>query len=286
MKRYCIACVLLSSMAAALACLFCTFSENADLGNVAVAADRTVTRVLATASVLNAADGYGTITGQFVLDGATPELAPKVKKGDAGVKDAAVCAVDAVPDEGLVVDSASKGIANVFIYMKKAPAKIHPDLKTSKEKEVVFDQKGCRFLPHALLVRTDQVVKVLSQDAVAHNTQTNPLRNSPINLAIPINERKGVLYKNTKPELLPTKVNCSYHAWMTAYWLILDHPYAAVTGPDGKFTIEKVPAGTHEFVTWQESAGYIERKLNVTVKDGETTDLGVIKVPVGKFQGK
>ena len=84
------------------------------------------------------------------------------------------------------------------------------------------------------------------------------------------------------PEGLPTQVECSIHPWMEAYWLVLDHPYAAITTPDGKFRIEKLPAGEHDFVVWQENVGYLERP-KVKIKPGETTDLGTVKVPVAKL---
>ena len=56
---------------------------------------------------------------------------------------------------------------------------------------------------------------------------------------------------------------------MVAYWVILDHPYAAVTDEKGNFEIPNLPAGTHEFNVWQESAGYLDKKYTVTIKDGE-----------------
>jgi hypothetical protein len=69
------------------------------------------------------------------------------------------------------------------------------------------------------------------------------------------------------------------HEWMVAYWLVLDHPYAAITDEQGKFTIEKLPAGEHTFRVWHEGQGFIDNAYNVTVKPGQTADLGKIKVP-------
>lgn len=226
-------------------------------------------------------DSYGSVTGQFVLDGDAPELVPAVKKGDASAKDAAVCAANGVPNEELVVDPQTGGIANIFIYMTSTEAKklkIHPDLLASKEKEVAFDQKNCQFIPHCLLVRTDQTVMVVSDDNVAHNTHTLPIKNMGFNSILPPNDRSGVPVKVNLPELLPIPVQCDIHPWMKAYWLILDHPYAAVSDETGKFTIEGLPAGEHKFRIWQERVGYLEREFKIKVEPGKTTELAPIKI--------
>lgn len=83
---------------------------------------------------------------------------------------------------------------------------------------------------------------------------------------------------------------------MTAYVLVLDHPYAAVTDKDGKFKIENLPAGELEFRYWHERVGYvtkiekivdgkpkIENTVKLAIAAGKTTDVGTIKIPVARF---
>lgn len=233
-----------------------------------------------------AEDGYGSVTGQFVLEGDVPELKPLETKG----KDAPTCPADKVPDDSLIVDPASKGIANVFVFLRKAPTKIHPDLKASKEKTIDFDQKNCRFAPHALFVRTDQEVLVKSNDNVSHNTHTNPVLNTGENFFVQANDRKGRAVAIKGAERLPILVNCDIHSWMKAYWLVLDHPYAAVTDKDGKFKIDNLPAGEHEFRVWHERKGWLNAGLKqgfkATVKSDGATDLGAVKVPAADLKGK
>lgn len=243
------------------------------------------TLVAAMVSAASAAD-YGKVTGQVVLDGAAPKVALKVKKGDAAVKDPAVCAKDDVPSDDLIVNPENKGISDVFVYIKKVDAaKVHPDLKKSKDAEVVFDQKGCRFVPHTLVVRQDQVVVVKSDDAIQHNTHTYSIRNQGQNFIVGASDRVGVkMPKFSQTESLPFQVKCDIHPWMSAWWLVVDHPYATTTDKDGKFTLDKLPVGEHDIVIWQEAAGYIEKKITVKVTANGTTDLKVIKAPVSKFK--
>lgn len=235
----------------------------------------------ANASVVRA-DDFGSISGQVIYDGTPPEGKILVKKGDPAAKDSAVCAAADLPDEGLVIDKETKGIANVFIYLEKAPAKVHPDMKKPKEAEVVFDQKNCQFLPHALIVNAEQGVRVKSGDPIPHNTHLGGIYNSD-NKTIAANDRAGVLFK-VKAEKIPVSVKCDVHSFMTAYWLVLPHGYGTATDTQGNFKIENLPAGKHEFRIWHEKVGFIDRKFAVTVKAGEETKLDAVKVAPTKFK--
>jgi hypothetical protein len=213
----------------------------------------------------------GSFTGKVVLTGSQSPLPPLITKGSA-VKDPEVCAAVDVPDDRLVLGEGN-GVANVFIYLSKAP-------KGGKPLEVpadpfLFDQKNCRFLPHAVVLPVGQIVKVLSDDSIAHNTHTYPNKNQAVNSTVEPGDRVGKLemvYR--KAEAQPVSVKCDYHTWMTAYHLPVDHPYAAVTAEDGSFTISDLPPGTHSFVVWHEAAAgnFVERKLTVDIQSGMTTE--------------
>ena len=211
------------------------------------------------------AEAWGTLKGQVLLNGNVPEIPPLV------INKGPVCMAQPVPDEKLVVDAKTKGIANVVIYLAKKPDAIHPSLKEidEKKKEVTFDQKGCRFTPHVLVARTGQQVRVLSDDDTFHTSHIYMSRNDSENFLLAPKNRVGVLLKPFKlAEKLPRKVTCDLHIWMNAYLVVVDHPYATVTDTEGKFEIPELPAGTHEFIVWHESAGYFDKKYKVEIKEG------------------
>lgn len=79
------------------------------------------------------AEGWGDLEGQIVLDGELPQVQPLLKLG----------AKDGIPNEDMMFDDQTKGIANVCVYLRKAPA-IHPDLKAPKEPTVKFTIRGMR----------------------------------------------------------------------------------------------------------------------------------------------
>ncbi len=219
----------------------------------------------------------GDLVGVVLFDGTPPILPPVIAQG-SDAKDKEVCSVNAIPDERLVVDPASKGVQNVFVFFDKAPAGASPVPPPEKQ---IFDQKGCKFIPHAMIVRTKQPLLILSDDGVGHNTHTYPGRNAGFNGGIKPNDRTGVPITYVQPEREPFKVVCDIHSWMKAYHLPLDHGFAAVTNEKGEFTIKGLPAGTHTLKVWHESGNLLERALKVTIPSKEPLTL---KYDAAKFK--
>lgn len=230
-----------------------------------------------TAAETSAGDsgGVGNLTGRVVYEGDFTPLPVLFQKG-AAPKDPSVCGAEAIPNETVVVNNG--GLANVFVYLEKVPkgAKVSPP-----EGDVIFDQKTCVFIPHALFVRTKQQMLVLNDDGVAHNTHTYPKKSSGFNGLVPPGDRKGAVVKYDQVEREPFQVGCDIHPWMQAYHLALDHPFAAVSKPDGTFEIKNLPAGKHEFKVWHEVGKFVEKALAVTIKPGENEI--TIKVPASKL---
>jgi hypothetical protein len=55
---------------------------------------------------------------------------------------------------------------------------------------------------------------------------------------------------------------------MSAYINVLNHPFFAVSGADGTFTISGVPPGKYTLIAWHEKLG--EKALEITVADKGT----------------
>jgi hypothetical protein len=230
---------------------------------------------------------WGSIKGKVVID-EVPTLKPLIAKGDpAGIaKDPAVCAAQDVPDESLVVDEKTKGVANVVIYLRKKPEKadqIHPKFQNPEAATVLYDQMGCKFIPHIALVQTNQKLRVVSGDPIAHNTRGSPLKNMGFNFIVKPSDREGTDIPFKIAENQPIEVTCDIHRWMKGYLLIVDHPYSALTKADGTFEITDLPPGELEFRAWQERVGYVsptagERSFKVKVTAGKATEVPTIKL--------
>lgn len=232
------------------------------------------------------AQQWGSFSGEIVLEGDIPTLKPKVTKGDPAAKDPAVCAAEDIPDYTLTIDPATKGIADVFIYIRR-PTAVHPDRAPVPKEELVVDQKHCRFIPHTLIVRCQQQVIAKSQDPVPHNIHGYNVFNPGFNFTVAANDQVGqkvpIDKANNKPEPLPIPVKCDIHTHMESYWLVIDHPYAAVTNAAGKFEIPDLPVGKNTFTIWHSTSGYVWRTLDVDVKpNGTSLTLKVKTQPAGE----
>lgn len=129
----------------------------------------------------------------------------------------------------------------------------------------VLDQRLCVFVPHVVVVGANAVMKTLNSDDINHNIhahgELNPESN---NIVSPKGEGKAQF---TEPERIP--IRCDMHTWMRAYIVVVDNPYFAVTGEDGAFKIDNIPAGTYKLTVWHETLG--EQTKEVVIKSGADT---------------
>jgi hypothetical protein len=191
------------------------------------------------------ADEWGTITGQIVVEGDVAEPVLLHAK-DANIKDKAVCATKDHYAEDLIVDPQTKGLANVFIYLAKKRKLIHPDLVEPTNPDVTIMCKDCQFEPHCTIARLSQSIAVRSEDGVAHNQRPYPLKSDRVSEVVAPKGVRPESFRFRKAQTLPMKVTCDYHPWMMGHWLVVDHPYAALTDKEGRFKIEHLPVGEHK----------------------------------------
>lgn len=216
------------------------------------------------------AEGWGTLKGRVTFDGTPPAAAVLQAVGKAE-KDPEVCAKTApITSEKLVVNSGTKGVKNVFVYIQRPTAVNEEAKKAAAARHAEFDQKNCTYIPHALAVMTGETVTLKSSDPTNHNVNFQ-LKNLNQNPLIAPGTTKDITPDSA--ERAPGPVSCSIHPWMLAYWLVLDHPYFAVTDENGNFEIKNAPAGTQKVVVWQEAAGYVTAASGdpVNIKPNDTT---------------
>ena len=64
---------------------------------------------------------------------------------------------------------------------------------------------------------------------------------------------------------------------MRAWVVVAEHPFYAITGDQGDFTLDNVPAGRHTLQIWQETLGTVN--IEVTVQDQGATAVTIEMAP-------
>jgi plastocyanin len=203
----------------------------------------------------------GTITGKVMFEGTPPTLEPIDMSQDA------VCSTsgDKTPDNVRIKDGKVKF---VFVYVK-GPGVDNNSFDVGGP--VILDQKGCRYDPHVLGLQAGQVLKVTNSDNTTHNVHPSPARNEDFNKSQPPNSPPIEHKFNNKEVLIPVK--CNQHPWMKASIGVLDHPFFAVSGDDGSYTIKGVPPGDYTLVFWHETFGEQTQNIKVTANGSVTQDM-------------
>jgi hypothetical protein len=131
---------------------------------------------------------------------------------------------------------------------------------------VVLDQTNCAYTPHVIGIMVGQPLEIHNSDATLHNVMSQPLNNKGFNDGMP---GVGKLTKVfDKPEF-SVALRCFMHPWMLGYVHVLDHPFYAVTGPDGSFEIKGLPPGEYEVSVRHEYSRFAPDKPTQMVKVGE-----------------
>ncbi|MBV8269158.1 MAG: hypothetical protein JO252_22780 [Planctomycetaceae bacterium] len=231
------------------------------------------------------AEGYGSVKGQVTFNGNPTAPKELVAKGQAP-KDPAICAKDApIESERLIIDGGTKGVKNALVYIPKPNGKVSEEaISAVKQAKVEFDQKHCSFEPHVLALMAGTEVDLKNSDPINHNINSR-LKNNQFNKLI--SGGQSVPNPIETAERTPGQLTCDIHPWMSAYWMVLDNPYFAVTDDKGNYEIKDVPAGAQKVVVWQESVqgGFVTPGSGdvVTVKANDTTTKD-FKIDAGKVR--
>ena len=143
---------------------------------------------------------------------------------------------------GEVAGRTPKGRIGVVVHLEGVPGTFRPPAKPT-----AIDQKGMTFIPHVVAVQKGGTVVFHNSDALRHNVFTPD--GDKYNLGTwGMGESKPHTFTATGiyHQL------CNVHPEMGGIIMVLDNPFFAVTGDDGKFTIPNVPPGKYTIKTWGE----------------------------------
>jgi plastocyanin len=200
----------------------------------------------------------GDISGKVMLEGKPGPNDPiKMNADPVCVREGGA---NATQEYFVVGDGGTLG--NVFVYVKDGLG--NRTFNTPTEPAVI-DQKGCRYHPHVFGIMVGQPLEIVNSDPTLHNIHALPKSNSEFNTAEPVKGMKVNHSFTAKEVMVPFK--CDVHGWMNAYVGVLDHPYYAVSGQDGKFDIKTLPAGTYTIEAWHEKLGVQSQQVTLGAKE-------------------
>ncbi len=167
----------------------------------------------------------------------------------------------------VVVINSNDTLRNVLVYVKQglpAGKKYEPPAEA-----FLVDQVGCAYTPHVFAAMTGQTVTIRNSDPTLHNVHGRPTVAKEFNVAQAV---KGMEEKLVfkKPEV-PFAIKCDVHPWMTTWCAIFDHPYFAVTGDEGTFSIPNLPPGEYTIEAWHERFGV--KELKIQAAEGEKKEI-------------
>jgi len=208
----------------------------------------------------------GTVTGKVAFEGTKPtpkkldmSATPSCTRGHAGGQES----------EEVVVNG-NGTLKNAFVWVKSGL----PNMRWQRSTEpVVLDQSGCMYRPHVLALMTGQNLTIRNSDPTNHNIHATPKVNQEWNeTQAPGTPEKTQSFARQEI-MLPIK--CNIHPWMRSYVNVVTHPFFAVTGDDGSFTIKGLPPGTYTVEVVHEKYGAQEQQITVGAKESKTADFTI-----------
>jgi len=210
------------------------------------------------------AAGTGTIKGHVKLMGPAPAN-PPIRMGADPLCAKLARESGKRPVQEFVVTDGSGGLVNAFVELQGTFANVPAEPKDP----VVITQRGCVYSPRVAGIRVGQTLRLVNADTLLHNLHGVSAKNNGFNETQPKSGMVNNFVMKTAETMM--HLTCDVHSWMSAYVGVETHPYFAVSGADGSFTIASAPAGKRTIRAWQERYGWITRTIDV--KAGATTTI-------------
>jgi plastocyanin len=195
---------------------------------------------------------HGTVLGHVRLMGPVPENEQLHMAADPMCRTA-----NGSPralDDAVVVGT-DGALANAFVELVGD----FPETPVPTD-TVAIDQRACVYRPRVVALRVGQSLQVRNSDAGLHNVHGVSTDRDSFNVSQPMSGMTNVFHPRDAGIL---RLKCDVHTWMVAFVGVVNHPYFAVTGPDGSFTLHDVPVGTYKVRAWHERFGTLESPIHI-----------------------
>jgi hypothetical protein len=204
----------------------------------------------------------GSVSGTITTS-ATIAANPPTPTG----RDSALCGAT-IPD--LSVSQQGNALGGVVVWLEG----VRRGKALPLERRLELESSGCKLSPRVQAAVTSSAVNVLGHD---------PFRQHLRFSAGGEREPRASILLGRDEQVIPTELPFSApglvivkdldHAWPTAYIAVFDHPYFAVTAPNGTFTIDGVPPGKYRVMAWHERTAKGEQAVEIVAGGTARADL-------------
>jgi plastocyanin len=167
-----------------------------------------------------------------------------------------------------VVDPETRGLANVVILVDGVSGGEAPEAAAP-----VVANRDCAFVPHVQAVVKGAEVAIVNEDPISHTTHPRQQEDDHSIFNVPLSPEGSAGDRKERPFRRSgvVKLKCDVHEWMEGWLVVHDNAYFAVSDAQGRFAIDKLPAGTHQVRAWHETFG--TRNAEILVEDGRDASL-------------
>ncbi|PYJ69542.1 MAG: hypothetical protein DME76_08635 [Verrucomicrobia bacterium] len=205
-----------------------------------------------------------TIRGVVTVEGTLPKLSPlQISKFKEVCKD--------VPNESMIIGS-DQGLRYAVVTLEG----ITKGKAVEKESVHELDNSRCRFVPHVLAASVGQFVLLKNTDPILHTAHAYFTAGQPqFNVGL----YPGKVSRKPLVSAGVVKIVCEVHSWMSAYIVVAEHPYQAITDTYGEYLISEISPGSYRLKVWHESLGTQEKQVEVKAGGSHNVDFVFAPTP-------
>jgi plastocyanin len=127
-----------------------------------------------------------------------------------------------------------------------------------------FDQESKTFIPHVLAILKGTTVQIRNSDPFLHNVHIYRGKETYVNIALPF---QGQTIDQLFDEGGNYVVLCDAHPEMSAFIVVLEHPFFAGPDDSGEFEISELAPGTYTLIRYDAEKEKSSQK-QVVVSEG------------------
>ena len=162
----------------------------------------------------------------------------------------------------------TEDLGNVVVFLEPTGASARQRQPSAAAVKSVMNLHGRQFQPRVRVVTTGSTVEFTNDDPFSHNVFSK--MNGGFDTGV---YGRGKKRDNLFMDAGVYPLYCNIHPRMTGFVVTLPTPYFAQAASDGRFVIDKVPAGTYRLHVWHDRAA--ERQLDITVPSAATANMRI-----------